>query len=194
MSRRTHLKTDATEFCNKSPWFLDIKKALDEDECGWTPCIGCKKLVGYTNSDDLCLYCIGSNEKMVAIEAEANESDLKSFQKQLEKINRKSFKVHKGYPSSTAQAFSLALNYCHLAELVAKTDRDLWKAKIQLAKIKAVWVLDVRGGSSNWHTWLEKVKKRCNKVLVGKINEVWQEACEIETKLYIIGEKKTTKE
>ena len=125
---------------------------MEEDGSGWTPCVGCKKLVGYTNSNNLCLHCIGSDKKMVAIEAEASESELKSFQKQLEKINCKSFKVHKGYPSSSAQAFSLALNYCHLAELVAKTDRDLWKAKIQLAKIKAVWVLDVRGGSSNWYT------------------------------------------
>ena len=34
----------------------------------------------------------------------------------------------------------------------------------------------------NGRTWMEKVKRRCNKVLVGKINEVWEEACELEEK------------
>ena len=52
----------------------------------------------------------------------------------------------------------------------------------------------MRGGCSNWRTWTEKVRKRCNKVLVGKIDEVWHEACEIENKRWIIQEKKKLKQ
>ena len=58
----------------------------------------------------------------------------------------------------------------------------LGMAKIQMAKLKAVWVVDIRGGRKNGRTWIEKLKKRCNLVLAGRIDEVWDQACETEKK------------
>ena len=117
---------------------MAIKKSLEEDESNWRPCVSCKKLVGYTNDEDICLRCTDSSEKEQVIELKATKSRLKWFSEELKKDNCKRLTLHKGYPHSTAQAFSLALNYCHLKELEAKTDTDLWRAKIQLAKLKAV--------------------------------------------------------
>ena len=54
-------------------------------------------------------------------------------------------------------------------------------------------MLDVRGGLKNGRIWIEKVKKRCNLVLAGKIDEVWKEACEIENKRPVIRSKKTNR-
>ena len=112
--------------------------------------------------------------------AKATKSQLKWFSEELQKVNSKRLTLHKGYPHSTAQTFSLPLNYYDLKELEAKTYTDLWRAKIQLAKLKLVWVVNVRGGNWNWSTWLEKVKRRFELVLIEKIDEVWKEACEIE--------------
>ena len=130
------------------------------------------------------------DDKGDVVELEAGKLEIKRWKSYLSKIKRRKLTIHKGLPAAVGQSFSLALNYCHLAELEAKSDTELWKAKIQLAKLKAVWVVDLRGGLKNGRTWEEKVRRRCNLVLVGKIDEVWQEACEIEEKRMKIREKK----
>ena len=55
--RKTHLKTHGDHFQRDSPFFKAIKAVLEEDQTGWTPCVGCKKLVGFTNDRELCLIC-----------------------------------------------------------------------------------------------------------------------------------------
>ena len=46
VDRKKHLKVHSKEFCVESKYFKDIVKALEEDGSGWTPCIGCKEVVG----------------------------------------------------------------------------------------------------------------------------------------------------
>ena len=138
--------------------------------------------MGFTNSQDLCINCAPTEEKCTIIESGATKEEQNRWVLEVEKLNRTHLNLYKGYPQATAQSFSLALDYCHLAEVEAKTDRDIWMAKIQLAKLKAVWVVDLRGGRKNGRTWTERVKRRCNLVLAGRIDEVWDEACKIETK------------
>ena len=179
---KNHLKTHVEHFTLDCPFFLAIKSVLEEDQTGWTPCVGCKKLVGYTNETNLCLICSPLDQKLKTIEAEASQRELRQWSALVEKIACTNLTLHKGYPPGVSQAFSLALEFCHLAELEAKTDKELWRAKIQLAKLKAVWVVDLRGGAKNGRTWLEKVRRRCNLVLVGKIDSVWEEAITIEKK------------
>ena len=56
-----------------------------------------------------------------------------------------------------------------------------------------VWIVDFRGGKKNGRTWIERVKRRCNLVLAGRIDEVWQEACEIELKRQAIRKRSKTR-
>ena len=174
VSRQLHFtRCHSAEFNHDYPFFEDIKKALKEDDVGKFPCVSCKKLVGCINNQDLCLICCPTEEKNEVLLTDGSEEEQKSWALELEKLNRKHLTTHKGYPPRTAQRFSLALDYCHQAELNAKTDRELWKAKIKLAKLKAVWIVDVRGSVKNGRTWIEKVKRSCNLVLIGKVDEVW---------------------
>ena len=98
VDRKRHFKTHVEEFNHKSLYFKVIKRALEEDECNWTPCVGCKRLVGYTNERDICLQCIDLDEKENVIVSEALKDEVKSYSDQLEKINCTHFKLHKGYP------------------------------------------------------------------------------------------------
>ena len=182
VNRKVHFKYHAAEFNHNSQHLPKIKKGLEEDEAEKFPCVGCKTLKGYSNSQDLCLICAPAEENICAIKYNTNKQLVESWIAELEELNRKHLVLLKGYPQPTAQSFFLALDYCHQAEINAKTVKEIWMLKIQLAELKAVWVLDVRGGRKNGRTWIEKVTKRCNLVLAGRIDEVWQEACEIEMK------------
>ena len=102
--------------------------------------------MGYTNNQDLCLRCAPLDQKSTAVESHLKKEELSYYATELEKVKRKRITINKGVPTAASQAFSLALNYCHLAEVEAKTDRDLWKAKIQLSKLKAICVVDLMGG------------------------------------------------
>ena len=115
----------------ESQYFEEIVKALEEDASGWTPCVGCTTLVGNTDDLNLCLRCNDLDENIETITSEEKQIELQCLRTKLQKINTKHIRIHKGYPHGSAQAFSLALNYCHFAELEAKTDKQqLWKAKI----------------------------------------------------------------
>ena len=149
---------------------------------GKFPCVGCKTLTGFTNHEDLCINCSPLRADCAIIENDITEAEQNRWALEVEKLNRVQLTLYKGWLQPVAQSFSLALDYCHQAEVNAKTDRDIWMAKIQMAKLKAVWVVDIRGGKKNGRTWIEKLKRRCNVVLVGKIDKVWNQACEIETK------------
>ena len=95
-------------------------------------------LMGYTNSEDLCLACVTDEETDNILREDVSESDVKIWSIEIENINKKRLTLHKGYPPKVAQSFSLALDYCHQAELNAKTIGDIWKAKVLLVKLKAV--------------------------------------------------------
>lgn len=63
VKRWTHFKSHHIEFSHDSPWFEEIKKALEEDEAGKFSCVSCKKVVGFTDSQDRCLQCSPREEK-----------------------------------------------------------------------------------------------------------------------------------
>ena len=65
--RKNHLKTHGEHFKLDSPFFVAIKQVLEEDQTGWAPCVGCKKLVGYTNEKELCLLCAPPDQKTETI-------------------------------------------------------------------------------------------------------------------------------
>ena len=109
--------------------------------------------MGYTNSEDLCLKCVPLTPRKNAVESHINKNEFEEYAAQLAEVVRTKLTLYKGVPMGACQAFSLALNYCHFAELEAKTDRDLWKAKIQLAKLKAIWVIELRGGKKRGQEW-----------------------------------------
>ena len=125
VSRKKHLKNHGEYFHLDSPFFKAIKTALEEDQIGWTPCVGCKKLVGFTNSEELCLLCASPDQEAKTIESLANEKETLNYAAEVENIARQKLTLHKGYPHGVSQAFSLALEFCHLAELQAKTDKAL---------------------------------------------------------------------
>ena len=59
---------------------------------------------------------------MDSIELKANHTELRDWRIEHEKISCYKLTLHKGLPAAVGQTFSLALDYCHLAELDAKTD------------------------------------------------------------------------
>ena len=66
-----------------------------------------------------------TRETLRLFASQGDKKQLEYWATQLEEIKRRKLTLFKGVPSGVSQAFSLALNYCHLAELEAKTDRDL---------------------------------------------------------------------
>ena len=53
---------------------------------------------------------------MVAVEEHLQKKEIEAFEAELENVARQKLTINKGVPSGVGQAFSLALNYCHLAE------------------------------------------------------------------------------
>ena len=123
--RKTHLKTHGEHFQRDSLFFNAIKAVLEEDQTGWTPCVVCKKLVGFTNDRELCLMCSPIEEKTKTIQAVASQREVQNWSAEFERVACQKLTLHKGYPQGVSQAFSLALEFCHLAEIEAKTDKDL---------------------------------------------------------------------
>ena len=84
--RKTHLKNHGEHFHLGFPFFKAIKAVLEEDQTGWSPCVGCKNLVGFTNDNELCLICSPVEEKSTTIEAVANQRELQNWSAEYEII------------------------------------------------------------------------------------------------------------
>ena len=89
IDRKKHLKAHSTELRLDSQYFKDIVNVLEEDGSGWTPCVGCKKLVGYTNELSLCLQCVELDENVQAVTTELKQVELQCFRTALEKMKTK---------------------------------------------------------------------------------------------------------
>ena len=105
MDRKKHFKVHAEEFNHQSEYFSAIKQASEEDESNWKPCITCKRLVGYTNENEICLQCLSTNVKEDVVVSNLRKEEVKSFDEQLEKINCTYIKLHIRYPRKYRSGF-----------------------------------------------------------------------------------------